>query len=1661
MGRKSLIAVLALIVCVSSAQSQRLSAVLSVAARPDPYLANWAQRRSTATITVTNATGGGVQGKFKVTVSKDGADVARTKTEQMSIVTFPIGISQWNAETMMPMQNVTFLGSSKTTAERTGQLPAGNYNFCVDILDPTGQTSLIGTQVCRPFYLTSYQVPILLQPLDQSTVQRNERPTMRWTPVSPTPPYTVRYQVLVFEVLPGQQPMQAYRGNQPIARRDVRGQTQWLWPLDIELPGRVDQYIWTVRAFDDHDNPLGDPDGYAQPFTFRMAPAVMLNPGGAGGRVMLSPGAGNAGARNAGGENPGGQGARQANPPPPPPGGGVMLGGMMQAADPHIVDFGAGNPAAPPSTCSNFPNVPAVTNTTPSPKTAAQFVDSFVTIGLFKMKVLTASGSASALAGTGSILVSWLMTPIAVQFDSIKINTGDTVFSGAAITQLDATPDPVSTQWATNIAGNIPWTKTMVKKLNTWLHANFPKLTNNLNLNTQIANATNTPVKLPLGINNAKGYTVAVTEIKFTKDGAQMGAVAAFPVPDANDTLGFKATNIPCSPAGPKATQGKLGLLEDQVITGNVNPNNTYVITIKAMDTTTGTFVEWDCSGFRQMQVKIDVQYPRSWLVPQPDPGPNGRVHTVLSTIITDWNDWIINATLDPCTIAHTNGAELAVSNMAYDHSDVRNPTGIVFPANFTGDNGLTFRGFYLKSGSVKLSDKLRSYDNPNQKITIGASNLIINASGITGKIYAYNILNFPKLNVANLGASIDTARIILLNSSLTEAAILGKIVLPVSDTAESNAIKYKALFSSDSGFTFALYPSGPIEANLWNHATLTLAPTCAFIFKINGGTSFSCDLSGDFEWSHINIGPVHDVVLGVGFEDLSIGYDVSANKFDFDPGTWKFASPQKSVHKFPVTIDDIKWKALTKQPGEVLRGALAFALIVNLDEGRIGGKTSMEVTGSVTKVNGKFVPHYQSVKLDSISIYAHLSAVALDGSLKIYSGNPTYGDGYAGVVKATFNSVKLSIYSRLQFGSTTYNNGSTPYRYWFVDAKVTLPPTAGIPIFTGFALYGGGLGAWRHMNVNNFPQPNVSAVANATSQVTDTVSGATYTPDNTQAFGFKVVGVMGTYPTPRTFNGDLTFAGQFAQGGGLTYIGIGLDFYAAAELTERSTAPVHGNANIVYTPPNKLFDMSAVANFKYLPANGDIIRGENIWLHLRVDGMTNKWYFKLGEPNHLNTTVVYNAITSEEYLMFGNDINPPTGFLPVTNSGLSYVGINPGWSQVSPSHQALSGVGFAFGVAVHAESGQRNLPLWGRVSIQYNAGGGFEVDASLLKYANNVSCGNTSPIGFRGWYVRTDAAAWFYASCNLHVAEKTGTISDPCLFCCHHNHPNGCDYTLFDVKAGIWAHAGFPNPWWIAGRVHGHYDVLDGAVNGDFDAYFTAGTQCEPSTPPDPSQTYVQEDAAADQETTLIVSTDPINNQTGLYSDRTVRVMYGFTPSQAFDVQERQTDGSLRYRTFQARYTVTIDSVNHVSPPAGPVLANQNLNNSPDGGGNNHNQVSYINGTGRNHEIPPAPPPPGPAIPILLSRTGPNVMGQYEYYRVNPVNTPYSPTGPIPALQDSTRFRLTVNGSLWEFVNNQWVQARRRSNNQPIAANRISYFSTLRRMGPYVGSGNNNMQVH
>lgn len=1595
--RMLILVVLLALACSPILQAQSVTVTLTVSPRPSPYLSEWASRKETAILTITVPPGSApIQAQLKASVSRDGTVQAATNLHKMPIITLQPGVNVYYAEHMIPFAAVDFKGDSYNTAVRTGMLPAGTYEYCVDIIgSPSGQ-SLIAEPICRGFLLTTYEPATLLQPEDKSALTDNDRPMFRWTPVIPTPPGGVEYRVMVFEVLDGQRTMQAFRSNRPILDRSVRNTTQLLWPVEFQLPTRVNEYVWTVRALDEKGKPIGENDGYAQPFSFTRA---------SGGRQRTSglPELEIAGKQQGGGiKQPGGFKTPGDSKQPQDISSGEKVGpgGGGQAVD--TTNHGAGNAQVPPSGCQPAQTVPpAVVDQNPAGKQAAAYKDSVVTVGFFSMKVLTATGNSGALNGTGSIVVSWLRTPIAVQFTGIKINAANQVYDGDIVAQITATPDPYQTQWATNVVGGLPWTKDRIKSLDTWLKSNFSKQTKNFDLQQQIANYTDAPLQLPLGITDIKDYQIAIAEMKFTATGAQLAAVMALPILEENDILGFKVGNLFFTTSGPSFQAGTFALLEDVTYTGGADTWS--MIFKKPTAPGTGTFIDWDCDGFRQAQVDIDFMLPRTWVVPSPDNNQNVKAN--VKTWVSDFNDWIINANLQKCTIVGTNGIDLEVTNMAFDHSDLRNPTGITFPKGMTGDTSLAFHGFYVKQAKLLLPDKLSSYDDPSKRITIMVNNMIINKTGLTCGIDVANILNYPKANVASLGASIDSLRISIVNSSVKTAYLRGLVLLPIADSAKANALDYKALFQTGDGFTFTLTPKGPFTSSFFAGGSFTLAQSSYLKIEIKQKSSFDVKLNGEFGWANKTVGPIKNVDIGVKFQGMQLAW-VQGGKLNYKIGTWGFASPQKSIGKFPVSIENVKYVEKTPQSGEAARGAINFEVAVNLSE-KIAGRTKLEVVGAIEHPGGmRFKPKFVEARVDSIGLYVKTSAVTIDGFVKFYQDHPMYGNGFNGAIKATFTTMQMEISAAARFGTTSYQS-SQPYRYWYVDAKVILPPP-GIVFLPGYAFYGFGVGAWQRMNVTNMPKPNATQVANANSTSSAASSGATFTPDKNVGFGFKVTAIMGTSPDSKKFNADVTLGGQFSTSGGLINISILGELWMMAKIPERANAPVKGSISIDYNHPQRVFHLAAKVNINKDPITTP--NGVNMVIH--IEGKTGNWYVKLGEPSNRNTIKVL-GINTESYFMFGKNISAPTGFSPAITNGLNSVGVFNLVPSATATTSAIAGNGFAAGVGVNYDTGDKNKHLFGRVKLAYRVGGGFEVNLSLLRYPDNAVCaGGASIIGLHKWYAQGSVAAYAIFKVGIRVVPKDKW----CAICC-----NGCYWNLADIRLGAYLQGGFPKPTWLQGEAGGSFSFLGGLISGSFHADIDYGSKCTPSAPAEAGPTAQADDAAADQQNALVKTVYPKNNAASIEITDRARVIYGFTPNETFDVIESQggATGATLNRTFQARYTVTLQK--KVGGSFGSPMQIK----------------TAANALGEYLVLLSGPIVASPKFGNMTISSGPagNPKKSND-------NTP-APMNMGPNLDSATTYKVTVVGTLYEKKNGSWVPAKKR-NNQPVTETATAVFTTV-----------------
>lgn len=215
------------------------------------------------------------------------------------------------------------------------------------------------------------------------------------------------------------------------------------------------------------------------------------------------------------------------------------------------------------------------------------------------------------------------------------------------------------------------------------------------------------------------------------------------------------------------------------------------------------------------------------------------------------------------------------------------------------------------------------------------------------------------------------------------------------------------------------------------------------------------------------------------------------------------------------------------------------------------------------------------------------------------------------------------------------------------------------------------------------------------------------------------------------------------------------------------------------------------------------------------------------------------------------------------------------------------------------------------------------------------VNCADSSKeFGLNGWRAR--GSLGFYAAIDAYVSKGTER------------------WDLLNIKAGGWLDGKFPGPTYVIGEVradvkiggitkrvhnvqgdcnkcrdngnhvktlhsgsHGgwprqpltcqHWETIY-LVNRSFQSNFEWGTDCNGSAPT-PTQTFDQEDAAADQAQRLItyIHPDPPTVTYNFPVDQPIAIKFGLTPEDEFDVGEQQDTGAVINRTFKLEREVKL----------------------------------------------------------------------------------------------------------------------------------------------------------
>lgn len=268
----ALLLILSLGFASSLVAQQKLVTTLSVVPNPPKRLSDWRTSRDAVQLIIANSQAP-ITVKVEAKLFLNGTLIAISKRELMTDILIPTGQTILYAADIISEQAFTAVGDIKQTTIRTGLLPEGNYELCIELLNGTDYVSVSDAR-CAQFINTQYLPPQLVLPeTGKEFVAGMEKLVIfRWTSMLPPPSAPVVYKLRVVEVLKGQTAPQAFAINPPLFERKIYNTLQFIWPAEINLPPTGITVAWSIQPEDLSGSPYITPESYSPPFTIRFLP---------------------------------------------------------------------------------------------------------------------------------------------------------------------------------------------------------------------------------------------------------------------------------------------------------------------------------------------------------------------------------------------------------------------------------------------------------------------------------------------------------------------------------------------------------------------------------------------------------------------------------------------------------------------------------------------------------------------------------------------------------------------------------------------------------------------------------------------------------------------------------------------------------------------------------------------------------------------------------------------------------------------------------------------------------------------------------------------------------------------------------------------------------------------------------------------------------------------------------------------------------------------------------------------------------------------------------------------------------------------------------------------------------------------------------------------
>ena len=514
---------------------------------------------------------------------------------------------------------------------------------------------------------------------------------------------------------------------------------------------------------------------------------------------------------------------------------------------------------------------------------------------------------------------------------------------------------------------------------------------------------------------------------------------------------------------------------------------------------------------------------------------PETYVRASFRANLRDWDDWMVQIKMD--AFAPTDCQKFSFyptgKGIWYDHSSTKTPDDIAFPKGYLTGNmdtvkgkdkednvqlqaekdkamskaRLEWQGFYWNEMTVFLSEDISTtftdqkqpkdsmvvyhyginnsqtdtaiYHRTGSRVNFGAKDIFIDTSGFTAEFFVRDILKAETKEGGGWAFSLDTVSVKILKNDFHHAIIAGAFGVPLF----SGDFRYRCAIGADS-LTFNINANkDTLNMDLWVAKIIfDKKSSCFKVKKIyeEEDTRFDMTISGkinvDFKKLDIPFNFALCKFEGMGMRNYNTFKDTNTvDGFEFNLGTWSFASPQHSIGGLASSSDGLLYDL--NNPADEGKSSITDAInncfdanikqfepIVKLDmskkalklgfklsgdlkfkfgEGNaFGGGIGISVYGTVYPLDG-FRIEDTDAELEEVRVDCELDVFHIKGSLTIHSEDEKNGDGMSGSLEVTcLGGVK--VWMEGNFGTAT-GEGDETFSYWSLNGGCSFP--GGIPI--------------------------------------------------------------------------------------------------------------------------------------------------------------------------------------------------------------------------------------------------------------------------------------------------------------------------------------------------------------------------------------------------------------------------------------------------------------------------------------------------------------------------------------------------------------------------------------------------------------------------------------